>query len=156
MPVGSADECMRTVARYLEGQGVDVAVQGDLHMLQAWMHGGRNLDPVELSVLFDEDGDEAVDAVVSVRAWGLARCFEGDRAAVAEACERLNVLCLFAHFGIGPADDEVFAGMSTVVGGPGSGAVCARLLHRVFRDVDDGWPAIARALGAWVPEGPGR
>lgn len=152
--MGGAEECMRTVVQYLEDQGEDVGVEDGVVRLQA--HGGRNLDPVELSVLFDEDGDEAVDAVVSVRAWELARCSEENRAAVAKACEELNALCLFAHFGIDPADDEVFAGMSTVVGGPRSGAVCARLLHRVFRDVDDGWPAIARALGAWVPEGPGR
>ena len=99
-----------------------------------------NTNNIEIMVIFDKDGE----GLVALRCWSFGKCPNGKRAALLEACNKLNTEWRWVKFYIDD-DEDVSAALDAVVDIDTVGDECVQLVRRMVNIYDDAYPVLMKA-----------
>ena len=127
--------------RTLEREGLKYSDDGEFRV--SLKYTADNTNNIKIDVIFDKDGD----GLVALRCWSFGRCPNGKRAALLEACNKLNTEYRWVKFYIDD-DEDITAALDAVVDIDTVGDECVQLVRRMVNIYDDAYPTLMRASWA--------
>lgn len=125
--------------RYLDEKGIKYTDVDENRVRVGY--NGDNIPSVQVSVIFDKDGD----GLVAFRSWNLGKVKDEKFANILLACNQLNDQFRWVKFYI-DSDQDITAALDAVVDEQTVGEECFQLVIRMVSICDDAYPTIMQAM----------